>query len=671
MTVNLSPVGGAAGQFFDANGDPLSGGKLYTYVAGTTTPLTAYTSYAGTTAHTNPIILDAAGRPPNEIWLSTGQSYKFVLLTSTNTQIGVWDNISGINGTGLTTNAASVVYNPAGATAVASTVQAKLREFVSVKDFGAVGDGVTVDTAAIQSALDTLGLAGGGSLYIPEGTYITRELNVSYSNIYVFGDGPATLLKRDGSWTGTNRGIFILNNLSQDLENISFSNFAIDFNGTDSFGFGFKLGAAPSLPAWNTNRNIRITDIRIYDSNPQVTTGDKWAIAFRGNLENVWIERCHSSGDMQLTAGGVVSHKNINILNNCCYIGRANGIAMSTPGTVDGLSIIGNYIEAQSLSIFLGPDQIYSAVPVGTWRNIVIANNRLVTKSTGSSSDWAGIYLNAAPSSYRDVTITGNVIDNKDVQNNQNGIWLTNQTGYAGQVIDRVTITGNVIRNLRRGIFLQAAGGVQITGNYTTDCGEHIYAEQVTKKCSISGNTLIGGQNGIQMLSGEFLISGNNSIGGASQTGSFVGRVMVNPPLGATVKAMIVDNKLIDGAAGSATNCSGVYFPSFAGTANIEIINNDLRGNTEAIRNPPANARIQNNLGFVTNNGGKTAAIATGTTVNHGCVGTPDIVLVTPLATGPTNVTVSSITATTFTINFGGGGSHAFAWEAKTSNFYQ
>ena len=79
MAVFLSPVGGAAAQFFTNNGVILSGGKLYTYAAGTTTPKASYTSSSGATAHTNPIILDSAGRVPGgEIWI-LAPPYKFVL----------------------------------------------------------------------------------------------------------------------------------------------------------------------------------------------------------------------------------------------------------------------------------------------------------------------------------------------------------------------------------------------------------------------------------------------------------------------------------------------------------------------------------------------------------------------------------------------------------------
>ena len=61
----------------DANGAPLAGGKLYTYAAGTTTPLATYTDQGGLTANTNPVILDANGQA--NVWLGTTGAYKFVL----------------------------------------------------------------------------------------------------------------------------------------------------------------------------------------------------------------------------------------------------------------------------------------------------------------------------------------------------------------------------------------------------------------------------------------------------------------------------------------------------------------------------------------------------------------------------------------------------------------
>lgn len=99
MALNLSPLGGAGWQFFDNNGVPLAGGLLYSYAAGTTTPLTTYTTSSGVTPNTNPIVLDAAGRPANEIWLAA-TTYKLVLKTSTGVQLWSMDNLTGLPAAG-------------------------------------------------------------------------------------------------------------------------------------------------------------------------------------------------------------------------------------------------------------------------------------------------------------------------------------------------------------------------------------------------------------------------------------------------------------------------------------------------------------------------------------------------------------------------------------------
>jgi hypothetical protein len=93
MAVVLSQYAGAGAQFFDNNGNPLNGGLIYTYAAGTTTPAATYTSSTGGTANANPIVLDSAGRTPAQIWLTAGSSYKFVLQTSLGTLIKTDDNI--------------------------------------------------------------------------------------------------------------------------------------------------------------------------------------------------------------------------------------------------------------------------------------------------------------------------------------------------------------------------------------------------------------------------------------------------------------------------------------------------------------------------------------------------------------------------------------------------
>jgi hypothetical protein len=72
-------------------------------------------------------------------------------------------------------DAATVYFSQSGAGAVSRSVQEKLRETVSVKDFGAVGDGATNDTDAFAAASAYITSLGGGTLIIPPGTYIVGK----------------------------------------------------------------------------------------------------------------------------------------------------------------------------------------------------------------------------------------------------------------------------------------------------------------------------------------------------------------------------------------------------------------------------------------------------------------------------------------------------------------
>ena len=107
MAVNLSPIGNAQ-QFFDNNGVPLNGGLLYTYQAGSSTPLATYTDINATTANANPIVLNSSGRLDNEVWLTYGYNYKFVLKTSAGTTLGTYDNLYGIIGVTVTSTGTTI-----------------------------------------------------------------------------------------------------------------------------------------------------------------------------------------------------------------------------------------------------------------------------------------------------------------------------------------------------------------------------------------------------------------------------------------------------------------------------------------------------------------------------------------------------------------------------------
>lgn len=195
MSLSLSPILNGY-QSFLANGLPNNGGFIYAYQAGTTTPQPTYTTSAGNIENSNPIQLSASGVPPNEIWLTDGLAYKFVIKDSNNTQVAgaSFDNITGIGNVFyqllLSTGAALVGWIQTGVGAVLRTVMDKLRDQVSVADYGAIGDG-TDETAKLQAAINS----GRKRIMLADGaTYNFTQLKISSSFIELFGSGNSSIL---------------------------------------------------------------------------------------------------------------------------------------------------------------------------------------------------------------------------------------------------------------------------------------------------------------------------------------------------------------------------------------------------------------------------------------------------------------------------------------------
>jgi len=288
MSGSLIPNGKQ--QYFDANGTPLAGGKVYYYIPYTTTAKNTWQDINLSILNTNPIILDAAGEciawgagayrqqvydvNNNLIWdqytygiSPTGSNFvsqeevqtatqgqtAFSLATLTYTP-GINSLVVFVNGSkqlvgtnytetsssvvtfasGLNvgdvvdfyaslpataqnmSNAVTVAYDPPFTNSVATNVQAKLSQYVSVKDFGAKGDGTTNDATAIQNAVNAV---GSGTLYFPPGTYqinSTITLNDGMilhgaSQVAVILNCPANVTLFDWNPTGSNdrRGFHI------------------------------------------------------------------------------------------------------------------------------------------------------------------------------------------------------------------------------------------------------------------------------------------------------------------------------------------------------------------------------------------------------------------------------------------------------------------------------
>jgi hypothetical protein len=491
MAVNLSPVGGVAAQFFDNSGNPLTGGKLYTYTAGTTTPAVTYTSSNGVTAHTNPIVLDAAGRVPNsgEVWLTDGLQYKFLLKDANDVLIATYDNIVGINSnfvnftneqeiqtatagqtvftlttmqyqpgtnslsvfvdginqygpgaqyayleTDSTTvtfisglhvgaevkfttsaiNASSygdafqISYTPPFTGSAATNVGDKLAQTVSVKDFGAVGDGVADDTAAIQAALDVD--SGNVSVYFPKGVYIITDTILIPQNraTKMYGDGfnpqevtnpvEGTVVK----WAGVANGLMFSSNVAGGANTSGLIIRDMRFDGDNIASRGMVIGADAAHPQHEYFENVQFRNFAFNGTDAALDLAgasySKYGVA-DSNFVNVLIDggaRALRVSSQQLNFyGGAIGAQNNSILvelgDNChpkfygtgFYSGGTPISVFGVAGTVgiDGLECYGCWNEGQQ-GLFgrLGP----TFSPVVSAYRVIFNGQRSACVGTGT-----------------------------------------------------------------------------------------------------------------------------------------------------------------------------------------------------------------------------------------------------------------------------------------------
>jgi len=451
MAVNLSPVGGAAAQFFDNNGVPLSGGKLFTYAAGTTTPLVTYTSSGGGTAHTNPIILDSAGRVPGgEIWLTANLSYKFVLKDSSDVLIGTYDNINSL------VNASQVTYTPAGTGAVETTVQTKLRESVSILDFGAVGDGVTDNATAFQNALNT-----GKSILIPNGTYLFNStVTFTADNQCIFGLGNDSVLK-SGS------GSVYISSLG--FDNLTIRDLKIDGTGTDG---GIRI--------IDNSQNFDIVNVYFYKGGQRVWL---WTCSY------VTVQNCtfDNTGYGVIAQAGYASSYVLvdgNIAQNMAGDFVEANQAAASPQTSEFWTISNNiYTGAEGYPTAATEKRFVGITSV---RSVVISGN-----SVKNSAGDAPIHLE---DTLGETVISNNIFDNCIMSGGNEGyIYLLNNA-------ENVIISGN--------IFLRTDASLPFA--YVTGTQSNLYLNDIQFIGNrVFGNGSAGNFGGLTYLSQGAGTSGN------------------------------------------------------------------------------------------------------------------------------------------------------------------
>jgi len=430
----------------------------------------------------------------------------------------------------------------------------------NVQNFGAKGDGITDDTAAIQSAIDAAAAAGGGQGYIPTGTYIVSGGEepsdgclMLKSNVYLYGDGMgATTVKvADGSdtkITGVIRSAY-----GEQTHDFGVSNLTIDGNRDSTTGKidGWFNGYIPGEAGYDSNvtlDSVEIKDCSGYGFDPHEQTVNmviKNSVSHGNGLDGFVADFLSDSTFENNIAYDndrhgfniVTSTHDFTMTNNVAYDNGDNGIVVQrgsedipSPSniTITGGEVYGN--GAEGVLIKLSSDVTVSGVEIhdntsagiriyGS-NHVEIIDNTLDNNSLGSPvpeiiiqsyNDTLGVsgkYFDGS-----DNTIQGNVISGSNLSTY--GVAERNEDGT-----DRNAIIGNTISHTSKGATL-----IYGDGSYVSDTVPLITVQ------GTAGNDTLLGSAASEIFYG---VAGNDTINGGAGSDILVGGAGIDKLTGGT-----------------------------------------------------------------------------------------------------------------------------------------
>jgi hypothetical protein len=339
---------------------PAVGYKLYTYISGSTTNQATYSDAGLTTPNTNPVVLDARGEA--SVFMTPGLTYTFVLKTAAGTTIWTRDgiispvspaDISGSTGAGmlgflyaagygagtigkwlqdlaLSTGSSFIGFIQSGVGAVLRTMQDRLRDRISVKDFGVVGDG-SDETIKIQAAATA---AVGKALFFPKPLteyFITAAITL-LDNTEVYGEGGNSIIRLgvgdiSGFYANAKSGVVV--------RDLRIKNTVV---GSAAYIAGVKY--------------LGCTDCRALRL---IIDGMTWTGVLLENSSDCEVSGCKITGALGTVGDSaditVFRNSNDNLIQgNWCYGGAIHGIFLQSPydlSTPTGNTISKNRIKNQ------------------------------------------------------------------------------------------------------------------------------------------------------------------------------------------------------------------------------------------------------------------------------------------------------------------------------------
>ncbi len=322
----------------------------------------------------------------------------------------------------------------------------------NVKDFGALGNGIANDTLAIQAALDAANKAGGGKVYIPEGTYIIigggspsdGALRV-FSNTELYGDGIGhTEIKLQDGWSKKITGM-IRTPVNQETHDVVIRDITLNGNrdNTTADVDGIMTGVLPGSPRYDNNiliERVEIHDVSRIAFNPHEQTHN---LTIRDSVahHNSWdgfvadfIVNGVYEGNVAYANDrngfNVVTHSNNMVVrDNVAYDNAQNGIVLQKG---NGSETIAGHADMLIHDVLVENNTVY-----GNYRGIVLkqAEDNQILNNKIYGNDYEGVYLEGA---------SNNIVDGNIITDQNYGIGLRD---YTGSIPGMDESAGNVIMN--------------------------------------------------------------------------------------------------------------------------------------------------------------------------------------------------------------------------------
>lgn len=510
-----------------------SGCSIYTYAAGTNTPLATYTSSTLATPNTNPVLTNSAGYAVNGatvtgIWVGSS-CYKFVAKDATAVTLFTQDNICDrgavLKALLAASSGSSLIGYTLGVTgAQTTTVQNRLRQRYELKaDFGAVGNQSTNDTAAMLAA--TLAAQNNGfALHAPGGTYgVTSVVSTVAGPFSLICDGPkqTTFIRHSTALQASTPLLKLTNATHVGLKDCGWNELGDGTNFTNAATTVF-MDDVGSVDIDNNYSTLGQAGGFIID-------GASGGVKFTNNTCSYFWWFC-----LAVSGNGTVASKvyteGVVFSNNICYHGPYCSLVTKF---VKGSTQTGNVAINSSFSVVqdtpaatINGNVVMGAVDYGlvsvpgydcifaeTAEDMVISNNYLSGCSKHGilalGSDLTVSTTEQLPT--KRVNISNNYIDDVDTQA---AIYIRGAS-TSGTLGEKITVKGNTITNSLVGIILTSADGVDVTGNYEDNLSNGGDQFSAITNFRISGNKYHNTNTGIPGT--QPAISINTSLNGVIQ----------------------------------------------------------------------------------------------------------------------------------------------------------